>query len=49
MNIQMNEFHGIDIRDKREHKYYTKIIKSLMLHLQTITMTLILNNKAESS
>jgi len=43
MNIQMNEFHGIDICDKREHKCYIKIIKSLILHLQTIIMTLILS------
>jgi hypothetical protein len=43
MNIQKNELHGIDICDKREHKYYTKITKSLILHLQTIAMALILS------
>jgi hypothetical protein len=43
MNIQMNEFHGIGIRDKRKHKYYTKITTSLILHLQAITMALILS------
>jgi len=43
MNIQKNELHGIDIRDKRVHKYYTKITKSLILHLQIIAMALILS------
>jgi hypothetical protein len=40
MNIQMNEFHGIDIHDKMKHNYYTKTTKSLILHLQTITLIL---------